>query len=239
MEKRYQREQDVEQEMIQEMTVNGRIRAFERAIQRHKKIAGAAYGQGFQRSLERYKTKLAQIESAPGGNVRPKPSRRASNRSNPRRSSIRKNDDLNQLLDRTNASLGTINSKMSENLTPPQSHRLVPGPRIVAPRSRPLVSTSSQLQLLTPSQANLRPSVGTGSTDRASEQGSVTRAEANHVRTLGISSANFSLYDDTLRPKGWTALRHRRVQDVEAKDRRNGMDEMTIERKRDVLIQQV
>ena len=225
MERRYQREQEAESEMIQEMSVHGRIRAFERAIQRNK--TGGNDAKSMQTRLEGLKKGL--IHNNP---VR-EPPRRASygfkEKSSKQRGPGSASQTIADFMVNVNRKLENLADKVNDNLTeantqnagesPPRFYdrplAKSPGPRLAAPRAQSSAYSQSALRK-TPMK-----------TDRM------------HVRTLNVTPQNFDRNDSSVRPVGWLPLLARRVEERESRDRLAGTDDVTIVQRRQALIKEV
>jgi hypothetical protein len=236
MERRYQREQEAESEMIQEMSVHGRIRAFERAIQRNK--TGGNDAKSMQTRLEGLKKGL--IHNNP---IR-EPPRRASygfkDKSSKQRGGgggggggglpgsatqtiadfmVNVNRKLENLADKVNDNLTEANTQNAAGESPPRFYdrplAKSPGPRLAAPRA----------QLSGYSQSALRKTP--------------MKTDRMHVRTLNVTPQNFDRNDISVRPVGWLPLLARRVEERESRDRLAGTDDVTIVQRRQTLTREV
>lgn len=224
MERRYQREQEAESEMILEMSVHGRIRAFERAIQRNK--TGGNDAKSMQTRLEGLKKGLIH------NNLIREPPRRASygfkEKSSKQRGVGSTSQTIADFMVNVNRKLENLADKVIDNLTeantqntesPPRYYdrplAKSPGPRLAAPRAQPTAYSQSTLRK-TP-----------------------MKGDRLHVRTLNVTSQNFDQSDSSVRPVGWVNLLARRVDERESRDRLAGTDDVTIVQRRQELTREV
>lgn len=223
--------------MIQEMSVNGRIRAFEKQIQRNKQI-GKVSAKGFQQDFERFKGGV--IHNA----VIRKPPRRGSTRAGSvkrRRSTVRKSikmyeglkksEDLGRFIDVVNLTIETLTEKVADNIASTNSkpnspvrggvrhfnRPLTSGPRIIAPRAAPV--TRSHLN--------------------SPEKAASLRTVSLQVNTLNVTRDNFNPEIAYQRPPGWSLLKERRVTAAQIKFGLQELSDSNLSQKIRTLSQQV
>jgi hypothetical protein len=202
--RRYQREQEAEQEMIQEMSVLGRIRKFERMAEKNKGVALFPKGVNTQQFVQK---------------------RSASEKSAALSTFIRAaNQTLETLSERVAETLtekslvgdgdGRISPRVSKKSSIPSAPRIIDtgrGPRALRPTSvKPFTPTPVSVAFKDIKLRRVVQSVG----------------------DLDINPDTFDPTDPLRRPNGWADLRSHRVDELEAKDRSYGMDESIIQHMR-------
>jgi hypothetical protein len=229
--RRYQREQEAEQEMIQEMSVLGRIKKFERMAKKNKaaalfpKSSVAAQYMVAKRTPEERAAALASFIKAA-------------------------NQTLESLSDRVT---GTATEKTLSPGSPGSPMYFRESPRAVRQQQQQqrsaLHTSQSSYQSGSPSQAppriidtqrgpralNRPPSVPKAFTPTPLEAAFKSvrlRRFHNVVSDLDLGASSFDPYNPLKRPAGWADMRTHRVDELEAKDRSFGVDESIIARMR-------
>ena len=234
MERRYQRELEVEQEMILEMSVNGRIRAFEKQIQRNRHNINP---KRFQQNFEKLKTGMIYNTVTVGGR---KPPRRSSVRRGSgvggssragsvkrRRSTVRKSinieeglkksHDLSRFIDAANEKLENLTIKVAENITSSDSQQDTSIRSRIAHFNKPPVSPGPRI--IAPRAAPVTRTHFTPSSSPDKDKSKSSSSLLLHVETLNITNENFHPDTAYKRPPGWIQLKEKRVAMMEANDK--------------------
>lgn len=258
--KRYQREQEAEVEMIQEMSVIGRIRRFEKLVTKNKAAALLPKG-GFS-----YPVQAATALSVKAPETA--------------REKLEKSAALTTFIKAANQTLESLTEKVADTLTEktydsmpayvrssiPETGKPIvkknaynptgPAPRIIdtgkgprGPRPIPKVDRESSIDgySQTPSFSKaamdlIRNSITVGKASLANNNSVTNRTDAAfkdlktkkalQVADLGLTKDNYDPDDPLKRPVGWADLRLRRVEELEAKDRTYGIDAAIIDQMR-------
>lgn len=204
--RRYQREQEAENEMVQEMSVAGRIKRFERLVAMNQSKALLPSG-----ALKHEPQKATSVDA---------------------KMQMEKSAVLGNFIKAANQTLETLSEKVSDTLTekalsPNRAQQT--GPSNAAFKLKKNINTQPTApRVIDTGRGPRGPRPGHSVSVTSAFKDLKTRKGPASVSELGINSNNYDPSNPLKRPAGWADLRARRVEELESKDRSYGLDETII-----------